>query len=123
MVDGRLRSIDDVDVQCGCAVMHDRRAGRVDGPARMSRMNRTGRTPDRHAFLRRILRHNYTVAVTAPNNAVTFSLWSVVDRRLSFTMKIVGISIVRTGPDLPDPIPLCMACDLSSFGFFQRQVR
>eukprot|EP00567_Pseudictyota_dubia_P018588 CAMPEP_0197433758 /NCGR_PEP_ID=MMETSP1175-20131217/1577_1 /TAXON_ID=1003142 /ORGANISM="Triceratium dubium, Strain CCMP147" /LENGTH=201 /DNA_ID=CAMNT_0042962237 /DNA_START=81 /DNA_END=686 /DNA_ORIENTATION=+ len=36
-------------------------------------------------------------------------------------VKVVGISILRTGSDLPDPIPLCMACELSSFGFFQRQ--
>lgn len=38
-------------------------------------------------------------------------------------MKIVGIAIVRTGPELNDPIPLSVANDLSSFGFFQRQVR
>ena len=38
-------------------------------------------------------------------------------------MKVVGITILRTGASLPDPIPLCMACDLSSYGFFQRQVR
>ena len=37
-------------------------------------------------------------------------------------MKIVGISIVRTASELNDPIPLTMACDLASFGFFQRQV-
>ena len=37
-------------------------------------------------------------------------------------MKIVGLSIVRTGKDLPDPIPLTVANDLSSFGFFQRGV-
>ena len=37
-------------------------------------------------------------------------------------MKIVGLSIVRTGSDLQDPVPLTMACDLSSYGFFQRQV-
>uniref|UniRef100_A0A7S2E8X7 V-SNARE coiled-coil homology domain-containing protein n=1 Tax=Trieres chinensis TaxID=1514140 RepID=A0A7S2E8X7_TRICV len=36
-------------------------------------------------------------------------------------MKVVGISILRTGSDLPDPIPLSMACELSSYGFFQRQ--
>lgn len=38
-------------------------------------------------------------------------------------MKIVGIALVRTGPDLNEPIPLTVANDLSSFGFFQRQVR
>jgi hypothetical protein len=38
-------------------------------------------------------------------------------------MKIVGLAIVRTGPDLNEPIPLSVANDLSSFGFFQRQVR
>jgi hypothetical protein len=38
-------------------------------------------------------------------------------------MKVVGITILRTGASLPDPIPLSMACDLSSYGFFQRQVR
>ena len=37
-------------------------------------------------------------------------------------MKVVGITILRTGASLPDPIPLSMACDLSSYGFFQRQV-
>lgn len=36
-------------------------------------------------------------------------------------MKIVGLAILRTGSDIPDPIPLTMASDLSSFGFFQRQ--
>lgn len=36
-------------------------------------------------------------------------------------MKIVGIALVRTGPDLNEPIPLTVANDLSSFGFFQRQ--
>jgi len=35
-------------------------------------------------------------------------------------MKIVGISVVRTGSDLPEPILLSVANDLSSFGFFQR---
>ena len=35
-------------------------------------------------------------------------------------MKVVGITILRTGAG--DPIPLTMACDLSSYGFFQRQV-
>jgi len=38
------------------------------------------------------------------------------------TMKIVGIAVVRTGKDLNEPIPLTFATDLSSFGFFQRQV-
>jgi hypothetical protein len=37
-------------------------------------------------------------------------------------MKVVGITILRAGASIPDPIPLCMACDLSSYGFFQRQV-
>jgi hypothetical protein len=37
-------------------------------------------------------------------------------------MKLVGISVVRTGSDLNEPIPLMVANDLSSFGFFQRQV-
>mmetsp|Transcript_30220 Transcript_30220/g.40351 ORF Transcript_30220/g.40351 Transcript_30220/m.40351 type:complete len:201 (+) Transcript_30220:169-771(+) len=36
-------------------------------------------------------------------------------------MKIVGITILRTGKDLEEPIPLTMACDLTSYGFFQRQ--
>lgn len=36
-------------------------------------------------------------------------------------MKIVGLAILRTGSDIPDSIPLTMASDLSSFGFFQRQ--
>ena len=37
-------------------------------------------------------------------------------------MKIVGLAIVRTGSDLNEPIPLTVATELSSFGFFQRQV-
>ena len=37
-------------------------------------------------------------------------------------MKIIGISIVRTAADLNDPVPLSTANDLSSSGFFQRQV-
>ena len=37
-------------------------------------------------------------------------------------MKVVGISILRTIKD-SDPIPLSSACDLASFGYFQRQVR
>ena len=38
-------------------------------------------------------------------------------------MKVVGLAIVRTAPDLNEPIPMSTANDLSSFGFFQRQVR
>lgn len=37
-------------------------------------------------------------------------------------MKVVGIAIVRTGSDLNEPVPLVSVNDLSSFGFFQRQV-
>lgn len=36
-------------------------------------------------------------------------------------MKVVGIAILRTGSGLPDPIPVSMVSDLSSYGFFQRQ--
>lgn len=36
-------------------------------------------------------------------------------------MKIVGLSVVRTGAELNEPIPVCVANDLASFGFFQRQ--
>lgn len=36
-------------------------------------------------------------------------------------MKVVGISILRTDRDVADAIPLSMACDLSSYGYFQRQ--
>lgn len=35
-------------------------------------------------------------------------------------MKIVGIAVLRT-VDVEEPIPLTMACDLSSYGYFQRQ--
>lgn len=35
-------------------------------------------------------------------------------------MKIVGLSVVRTASDLPDPIILTNANDLSTFSFFQR---
>ena len=38
-------------------------------------------------------------------------------------MKVVSIAILRTGPDVSEPIPVSMACELSSYGFFQRQVR
>jgi hypothetical protein len=38
-------------------------------------------------------------------------------------MKVLGIAIVRTGSDLNEAIPLNTVSDLSSFGFFQRQVR
>ena len=38
-------------------------------------------------------------------------------------MKIVGLAVVRTGAELNEPIPLSVATDLSSFCFFQRQVR
>mmetsp|Transcript_18545 Transcript_18545/g.27138 ORF Transcript_18545/g.27138 Transcript_18545/m.27138 type:complete len:201 (+) Transcript_18545:183-785(+) len=36
-------------------------------------------------------------------------------------MKVVGLSILRTGNDLEDPVPITMACELSSYGYFQRQ--
>ena len=39
------------------------------------------------------------------------------------TMKVVSIAILRTGPDVAEPVPVSMACELSSYGFFQRQVR
>ena len=38
-------------------------------------------------------------------------------------VKIVGISILKGGALIADPIVLSRADDLSSFGFFQRQVR
>ena len=38
-------------------------------------------------------------------------------------MKLLGLAVVRTGSDLNEPIPLNVTNDLSSFGFFQRQVR
>mgnify|MGYP000453237569 FL=1 len=38
-------------------------------------------------------------------------------------MKVVSIAILRTGPDVAEPVPVSMACELSSYGFFQRQVR
>jgi hypothetical protein len=37
-------------------------------------------------------------------------------------MKVISIAIVRTGSDLNEPIPLSITNDLSTFGFFQRQV-
>ena len=37
-------------------------------------------------------------------------------------MKILGISIARTAANLNDPVPLSTANDLTSSGFFQRQV-
>ena len=44
-------------------------------------------------------------------------------KRRQETMKVVSIAILRTGPDVAEPIPVSMACELSSYGFFQRQVR
>ena len=38
-------------------------------------------------------------------------------------VKIIGLSILRNGSDIEEPIPLCIACDLSAYGYFQRQVR
>jgi len=38
-------------------------------------------------------------------------------------MKVVGLSILRAGKDVSDPIPVSMVSDLSSYGYFQRQVR
>lgn len=35
-------------------------------------------------------------------------------------MKVVGLSVCRTGPDLNEPLPLSINNDLSSFGYFQR---
>mmetsp|Transcript_38337 Transcript_38337/g.105612 ORF Transcript_38337/g.105612 Transcript_38337/m.105612 type:complete len:200 (+) Transcript_38337:62-661(+) len=35
-------------------------------------------------------------------------------------MKVLAISVLRFNSDTPDPIILTQACDLSSFGFFQR---
>lgn len=37
-------------------------------------------------------------------------------------VKIVGIAIVRADSGVPEPIPVTVACDLTSYGFFQRQV-
>jgi len=36
-------------------------------------------------------------------------------------VKIIGLSILRNGSDIEEPIPLCIACDLSAYGYFQRQ--
>jgi synaptobrevin family protein YKT6 len=36
-------------------------------------------------------------------------------------MKVVGISILKTDSKGNDPLPLCMAAELSSYGLFQRQ--
>jgi hypothetical protein len=38
-------------------------------------------------------------------------------------MKVLDISILRTAAGNEDPIPLVAASELSSFGYFQRQVR
>eukprot|EP00527_Entomoneis_sp_CCMP2396_P009436 CAMPEP_0198138944 /NCGR_PEP_ID=MMETSP1443-20131203/2302_1 /TAXON_ID=186043 /ORGANISM="Entomoneis sp., Strain CCMP2396" /LENGTH=201 /DNA_ID=CAMNT_0043800901 /DNA_START=149 /DNA_END=754 /DNA_ORIENTATION=+ len=35
-------------------------------------------------------------------------------------MKVVGLSICRTGADLNEPLPMSIHNDLSSFGYFQR---
>lgn len=44
-----------------------------------------------------------------------------LDLSTFYKMKVVGISILRFGQGMADPIQLCTANDLSSFGFFQRQ--
>jgi len=35
-------------------------------------------------------------------------------------MKILGIAVLRVGGDVTEPIVITQACELSSFGFFQR---
>jgi hypothetical protein len=35
-------------------------------------------------------------------------------------MKLLSIAILRYNPDVPEPVMLVQACELSSFGFFQR---
>ena len=35
-------------------------------------------------------------------------------------MLLLGLSILRFNPDTPEPVMLVQACELSSFGFFQR---
>ena len=35
-------------------------------------------------------------------------------------MKLLGVGILRFNPDVQEPVMLTQACDLSSFGFFQR---
>ena len=45
------------------------------------------------------------------------------EQKRNATMKVVSIAILRTGPDVAEPVPVSMACELSSYGFFQRQVR
>ena len=47
--------------------------------------------------------------------------WDTIIDSYLREMKVVGITILRMGNE--DPIPVSMACDLSSYGFFQRQVR
>jgi synaptobrevin homolog YKT6 len=87
-----------------------------------------------HAFFRSLSSVSLTGA--PPPSSPTFLLCSLcgnrsIDRSIDrkrqekhqHRMKVVGIAIVRTGSDLNEPIPLTVANDLSSFGFFQRQVR
>jgi len=38
-------------------------------------------------------------------------------------MKIVSIVVLRTGKELEEAIPLVQTNDLTSYGFFQRQVK
>lgn len=35
-------------------------------------------------------------------------------------VKILGIGILRLNKDVTDPVMLVQACELSSFGFFQK---
>jgi len=41
-------------------------------------------------------------------------------KKIQQEMKVVGITILRTEKD-SNPLPLAMACDLASYGYFQRQ--
>ena len=56
-------------------------------------------------------------------NSFTFYLESVyILKKSNNTMKLLALSTVRTGNELPDPIIGCFEAELSSFGFFQRPV-
>jgi hypothetical protein len=37
-------------------------------------------------------------------------------------VKLLALSTIRTGSELPDPVICSFAAELSSFGFFQRTV-
>ena len=62
------------------------------------------------------------LATTLPHRAIQIHLQTIDNKQSATMVKILGLAVVRSGNDIPEPIPCTMATDLSSFGFFQRPV-